>query len=332
MNRGEAQVAKRVRELRLNEQISYSDDEEMHSEEDELDITASTTTGKDKVSTDSSAFRKNIFSDDEGEEDDLGLNDSALLSPEGSSSNQRRQYSSTQEATQIDTQYDTQRTAFSASSPLASAPNTAPKHRHTGSGGVQDEDYAAVFSPSDTSLNDDIEQEGKERDAANTAVSSQSVPTASVDRPSTAKKPRLRAAAEADQTATAGRAAWDIDENEPDLLEQRAMALMKATGGAHYAGLSDDESLTAAGKKQKRAPAARKGLVKRVKTTTAVKNTAVASDDEDELFVVDESTEQTSTQVETQVSEIMTQEQREQAAQTHFKKRLMRIESDDENE
>jgi hypothetical protein len=138
---------------------------------------------------------------------------------------------------------------------------------------------------------------------------------------SSSKKPRLRDASAAAPTAS-GRAAWDIEDGEPDIFEQRAMALMKATGGVHPAS-SEDESVSAGKKKSTKRAASdgRKGLVKRPKT--ASRKVEAPSDDEDAMFGAGDKEEMA-------VEETQTEQQRAAQRAAINKKRSLRIESDDE--
>jgi hypothetical protein len=342
MHRSEAHVAKRVKELSLHLQVSFSEDEDSDDELAVLPAKKPVTTVATRAVAGSDNFGGIIFSDQDGDSDGgLDLDPEAPLSPLAPVLSTRRGAAhATQGAvgdTQIDTQYDeTQYTAYTAQSPTS--PGTRPRTRpqaQTGSGsGTQASDFAGLFSPSDTSLNEDIEQEARLKDSSaagtqlqgtftdeatqsqNPFATQSQLPATQRSQP-TVRKAKLREAAVATNLPV-GRAAWDLDEHDTDILEQRALGLMRATGGASY-GLSDgdddEDAVTTAAYKNK---PAKRGL-KRPKPSARV-GKAADSDGEDDLFAEE---------TQSQHIEAATAPAQEKAAVSQNKRRAV-IESDDE--
>lgn len=322
MHRTEAHIAKRARELNLHMQISFSEDEE----EDELVIAppvAATSTAP------ASNFRGIIFSDDDAESDggmDLdGANPFSPIAPSRRAQTQQSQSQTQQQLgalaeTQVDTQYDAQLTAHSPSSPTTRT-RTQPQ---ISSGGQVNDDFAGIFSPSDTSLHDDIDQEAEPQQQTTQSVRKATMPSVTG---SSAKKPRMRTAPAVVESSKP--AAWDLDDDGPDLLEQRSLALLKATGGE----ISDDDSISAEKKKRAAVSTGRRGLAKRAKSA-AVRKGVDSDEDDDDLFgkndsdagdmVVSEGAAVASAPV------ALTEQERRDQNILRMKKRSMRIESDDD--
>jgi hypothetical protein len=342
MHRSEAHIAKRVKELSLHLQVSFSEDEGSDDELAVLPAKKPVTAGSTRAVAGSDNFGGIIFSDQDGDSDGgLDLDPEAPLSPLAPVlPNRRGAAHATQAAgdTQIDTQYDeTQYTAHTAQSPASplARPRTRPQAQ-TGSGsGTQASDFAGLFSPSDTSLNEDIEQEARPKNSAaagtqlqgtftdqatqsqNPFATQSQQPTTQRSQP-TVRKAKLREAPVATNLPV-GRAAWDLDEHDTDILEQRALGLMRSTGGASY-GLSDgdddEDGVTATA--AHRSKPAKRGL-KRPKPSARV-GKAADSDGEDDLFAEE---------TQSQHIEAVAAPAQEKAAVTQNKRRAV-IESDDE--
>jgi hypothetical protein len=339
MHRSEAHIAKRVKELSLHLQVSFSEDEDS---DDELAVLPAKkpANGAARAVAGSDNFGGIIFSDQDGDSDGgLDLDPEAPLSPLAPVLSTRRGAAhATQGAvgdTQIDTQYDeTQYTAHTAQSPTSplARPRTRPQAQ-TGSG-TQASDFAGLFSPSDTSLNEDIEQEARPKNssAAGTqlqgtfteeATQSQNPFATQSQQPTQRSQPTVRKAklreAPVATNVPVGRAAWDLDEHDTDILEQRALGLMRSTGGASY-GLSDgdddEDGVTATA--AHRSKPAKRGL-KRPKPSARV-GKAADSDGEEDLFAEE---------TQSQHIEAVTAPAQEKAAVPQNKRRAV-IESDDE--
>lgn len=258
-------------------------------------------------------------------------------------------------------------TAFSTQSPLLTTKHR--RHpdraggRHSnaaGAPGTRDSDnsYAHIFSPSDSSLN--LEVEGDEDDGgggestqpqqlslsgtSQTQTQPQTQPQTQRQqegergsKPATstsAKKPKLRESAPAagagNSSSSSSTAFWEQDDGV-DIFEQRSMALLKARAGlgAGTKHASDDDDSLPGTKPSKRPRA--KGLVKagkkakssRTTTNTSTTSTNANSDGEEDLFGAGDAGP---------VVAIEQQPIQQEAEQKKaiFKKRLMRIDSDDE--
>lgn len=354
-NRSEAQVAKRVKQLELHMQISFSDDEG-DGEEAELDVvepsagSASNSDGEvdedqDSNAEDAGQKRRKVIEDPDfggilfSDEDDgeMEVETAPLETQRSVVATQLDTQRATQQATQASTLEQRQLlSAFSAQSPVHTTKNRRPERtgRSTGAGSKDSENYYAhIFSPSDSSLN--LEEEGDETQPTQpqrapsqtastqpqvaSATQGSSAPIVSSKTTTSAKKPKLRESAPS--AAPPSTAFWDQDDGV-DIFEQRSMALLQARGGAGIA--SDDDSLLDARASNKRPPA--KGLVKKAVKKTKSSRTAAASnsDAEDDLFGTGEG------DAAPVVTAEVPQEAQQEQKKAMFKKRLMRIDSDEE--